>query len=205
MSLTICICYYTILSFSPHLVSFFFLMIRRPPRSTLFPYTTLLRSTRIRTRAATQPVPRHPRGAALLRLRTGGERRAAGRHAVVGIACAVRCTRRFAVRAGGARIPDRRLGPVPPVLRPLRHADRAENERAGARLSELRPVALPAHRPRGDGAGQKGKRVVAGALAAFPARDVQRARRLRRAGRNPGADAGARSARGSRHRSRRLV
>src|SRR5256886_6697156 len=27
-----------------HVVSFFFLMIRRPPRSTLFPYTTLFRS-----------------------------------------------------------------------------------------------------------------------------------------------------------------
>src|SRR2546429_3163723 len=27
-----------------HNVSFFFLMIRRPPRSTLFPYTTLFRS-----------------------------------------------------------------------------------------------------------------------------------------------------------------
>src|SRR3712207_8349047 len=27
-------------------VSFFFLMIRRPPRSTLFPYTTLFRSVR---------------------------------------------------------------------------------------------------------------------------------------------------------------
>src|SRR5256885_8892853 len=26
---------------------FFFLMIRRPPRSTLFPYTTLFRSTRL--------------------------------------------------------------------------------------------------------------------------------------------------------------
>src|SRR4029453_19627219 len=29
---------------SAHLTSFFFLMIRRPPRSTLFPYTTLFRS-----------------------------------------------------------------------------------------------------------------------------------------------------------------
>src|SRR3989442_4646161 len=29
------------------LMFFFFLMIRRPPRSTLFPYTTLFRSTRI--------------------------------------------------------------------------------------------------------------------------------------------------------------
>src|ERR1017187_10580391 len=28
---------------------FFFLMIRRPPRSTLFPYTTLFRSTSTRT------------------------------------------------------------------------------------------------------------------------------------------------------------
>src|SRR2546430_12053797 len=31
---------------------FFFLMIRRPPRSTLFPYTTLFRSVRIRQRRA---------------------------------------------------------------------------------------------------------------------------------------------------------
>src|SRR2546427_6708227 len=29
---------------SPYIFSFFFLMIRRPPRSTLFPYTTLFRS-----------------------------------------------------------------------------------------------------------------------------------------------------------------
>src|SRR2546430_13153325 len=31
---------------------FFFLMIRRPPRSTLFPYTTLFRSTHFRSRGA---------------------------------------------------------------------------------------------------------------------------------------------------------
>src|SRR5258708_12890497 len=31
---------------SPRWISFFFLMIRRPPRSTLFPYTTLFRSNR---------------------------------------------------------------------------------------------------------------------------------------------------------------
>src|SRR2546427_7654703 len=29
-------------------ISFFFLMIRRPPRSTLFPYTTLFRSLQLR-------------------------------------------------------------------------------------------------------------------------------------------------------------
>src|SRR5256885_9782410 len=40
---------------------FFFLMIRRPPRSTLFPYTTLFRSARAALRAgwlwACWPVP----------------------------------------------------------------------------------------------------------------------------------------------------
>src|SRR5438552_6850696 len=36
------------------IIIFFFLMIRRPPRSTLFPYTTLFRSGRRRAR----PVPR---------------------------------------------------------------------------------------------------------------------------------------------------
>src|SRR5256885_13147181 len=38
--------------------SFFFLMIRRPPRSTLFPYTTLFRSREIDV-----PEPLHERGA----------------------------------------------------------------------------------------------------------------------------------------------
>src|SRR5215204_6618580 len=43
---------------------FFFLMIRRPPRSTLFPYTTLFRSTTAR-RAVPAPGPSpggHDRG-----------------------------------------------------------------------------------------------------------------------------------------------
>src|SRR5215475_11114136 len=34
-----------------HPLEFFFLMIRRPPRSTLFPYTTLFRSSRPRAQA----------------------------------------------------------------------------------------------------------------------------------------------------------
>src|SRR2546427_9146664 len=39
---------------------FFFLMIRRPPRSTLFPYTTLFRSALIeRTLGRTQPATLH--------------------------------------------------------------------------------------------------------------------------------------------------
>src|SRR5260221_14668046 len=37
-------------------IYFFFLMIRRPPRSTLFPYTTLFRSTS----PAQAPQPRRP-------------------------------------------------------------------------------------------------------------------------------------------------
>src|SRR5258708_10197778 len=46
----------------PRHLSFFFLMIRRPPRSTLFPYTTLFRSmiedaTVIRAGAGTLPKP----------------------------------------------------------------------------------------------------------------------------------------------------
>src|SRR6266536_5192395 len=37
---------YHILTYTiSHYISFFFLMIRRPPRSTLFPYTTLFRSS----------------------------------------------------------------------------------------------------------------------------------------------------------------
>src|SRR3712207_9503963 len=44
--------------------SFFFLMIRRPPRSTLFPYTTLFRSRAAATRSTSDtpadPAPRRP-------------------------------------------------------------------------------------------------------------------------------------------------
>src|SRR5216684_6977606 len=40
-------------TFALLLFSFFFLMIRRPPRSTLFPYTTLFRSSRRASRAPT--------------------------------------------------------------------------------------------------------------------------------------------------------
>src|SRR3989441_8124184 len=40
---------------------FFFLMIRRPPRSTLFPYTTLFRSLLVQTGESYQGVPLHDR------------------------------------------------------------------------------------------------------------------------------------------------
>src|SRR2546430_12598877 len=41
------------------LLFFFFLMIRRPPRSTLFPYTTLFRSAQERDRAPARAAQRH--------------------------------------------------------------------------------------------------------------------------------------------------
>src|SRR3712207_9010390 len=37
-------------------IVFFFLMIRRPPRSTLFPYTTLFRSNTIETKKAVERI-----------------------------------------------------------------------------------------------------------------------------------------------------
>src|SRR5258708_28419702 len=40
---------------------FFFLMIRRPPRSTLFPYTTLFRSPAKRPRRRSRSRPSRPR------------------------------------------------------------------------------------------------------------------------------------------------
>src|SRR5690349_23454447 len=42
-----------IVDYPPTYLSFFFLMIRRPPRSTLFPYTTLFRSWKPGRTAAT--------------------------------------------------------------------------------------------------------------------------------------------------------
>src|SRR5258708_36825059 len=41
---------------TPYIFVFFFLMIRRPPRSTLFPYTTLFRSL-LGERHAARPAP----------------------------------------------------------------------------------------------------------------------------------------------------
>src|SRR5207245_11173920 len=41
-------------------LSFSFLMIRRPPRSTLFPYTTLFRSPRIEHVQTSHPLDRRP-------------------------------------------------------------------------------------------------------------------------------------------------
>src|SRR2546425_8700849 len=60
---------------------FFFLMIRRPPRSTLFPYTTLFRSApqRAPPRAAAQPAPEHRRGRVRARHHAQAARAVVGR------------------------------------------------------------------------------------------------------------------------------
>src|SRR5688572_32516741 len=68
---SLCCNYILIINFCHKLsfVLFFFLMIRRPPRSTLFPYTTLFRSRRARCGPATRrrrrcsPRPRPAAGA----------------------------------------------------------------------------------------------------------------------------------------------
>src|SRR2546427_12662944 len=58
-------------------LTFFFLMIRRPPRSTLFPYTTLFRSGVRRPELRT--VPRRARRADAGRVRTFRRDRRGGR------------------------------------------------------------------------------------------------------------------------------
>src|SRR2546426_2966368 len=58
-----------------HTLYIFFLMIRRPPRSTLFPYTTLFRSGRRRGVEALQPdLPAGSLARARQRTRHGGTR-----------------------------------------------------------------------------------------------------------------------------------
>src|SRR2546429_3972505 len=56
-------------------VFFFFLMIRRPPRSTLFPYTTLFRSSHPVGRAVVDSVPAEHLGGRLRRVDVGGRGR----------------------------------------------------------------------------------------------------------------------------------
>src|SRR6266498_4469044 len=57
----------------------FFLMIRRPPRSTLFPYTTLFRSGRLRLGLQARP-RRLPGAGALASLTDGGRVGVEGGH-----------------------------------------------------------------------------------------------------------------------------
>src|SRR3989449_2773298 len=78
-------------------------MIRRPPRSTLFPYTTLFRSRRARA-----PVPR-PRRGARAQARRPGPAHPPGAHRGHGVAAPLRGPRAPGAR-GGARAPPRGPG-----------------------------------------------------------------------------------------------
>src|SRR2546428_8171239 len=57
-------------------------MIRRPPRSTLFPYTTLFRSVRVREKVAVHRPHPHDTGIIVAR-RTGPQRVAGPIHATI--------------------------------------------------------------------------------------------------------------------------
>src|SRR5476651_522265 len=101
---------------------FFFLMIRRPPRSTLFPYTTLFRSPRPRTKSL---LSRH-RPPSCVRLSPGawGSFFKILNHAL-GLRMVARTGREFAV-AQGAQLPAERLlgdGDAELLKYPLRQID----------------------------------------------------------------------------------
>src|SRR3712207_8018222 len=66
------------------IIIFFFLMIRRPPRSTLFPYTTLFRSSRLTASAAAEKARELGYEPLLLSTYlTGDARDVAGLHAAI--------------------------------------------------------------------------------------------------------------------------
>src|SRR6266705_2195866 len=136
--------------------SFFFLMIRRPPRSTLFPYTTLFRSPRIRRRAHYCEGGRAARRPALLsRLGTRGQdrnprvraaarrRTSAARDGARALSARARHPRPHGETDDGRRASVRRRG-EPAFARAVRqplsqadHAQRARVARGKGRAREL--------------------------------------------------------------------
>src|SRR5215211_3021372 len=112
-------------------VCFFFLMRRRPPRSTLFPYTTLFRSRRRRRSRRSRPA-RAPRGRprASPRAQRGGRRR----------------RRRQRGRRAGRRA--RRAPRQPP---PPRRSARPPPSRGRCRYVHPSSRTLPGQHPRPDG------------------------------------------------------
>src|SRR6266496_1705757 len=111
------------------LTFFFFLMIRRPPRSTLFPYTTLFRSpprpgARPASAGSTPPD----------RCRRRSEEHTSELQSRRDLVCRLLLEKKKTGPAGGARERDRATDPGPPGLHPGRGA------RAGARRSRRRAV-----------------------------------------------------------------
>src|SRR5207253_10963379 len=98
ISLTCCLyLLYTLYCFSATLISlffsiFFFLMVRRPPRSTLFPYTTLFRSLVCCAEADCSPAPPTSEAAAVAPMRDRKSTRLNSSH--VAISYAVFCLKK---------------------------------------------------------------------------------------------------------------
>src|SRR3989454_12428844 len=114
----------------PHsILFFFFLMIRRPPRSTLFPYTTLFRSP-----------PVHPVSVPL-RVDLGPAARRDGRGAPPGAAEGVRYGARVVLRRAVGDPLHGRGGRSRHPTQPARdvHVDRAHAERREPRARGVRP------------------------------------------------------------------
>ena len=125
------------------------------------------------------------------------------RLAMARIALAVPAIAGGGARAGGPVVPDRRVGPQPPLLRPLRRGDARQARRAREGMPGVRPRRLSAHFAGDDGAGHARPRAAAGARQSLPRGDVQRAGRIRRGGRVDRGLHSSRSARGSRRRGAR--
>src|SRR6266508_5488042 len=124
--------------------SFFFLMIRRPPRSTLFPYTTLFRSRSPRAGPGLGcAVPARGRAPGAAGRRAGGVRNPAGKSRRGDLQ---RCA--LALLPGLVPRPAPSLGPD--ARRALR---RARNPLRVARtnLRRLRPATSTARRPSAGG------------------------------------------------------
>src|SRR6266480_7368373 len=73
---------------------FFFLMIRRPPRSTLFPYTTLFRSARCTPPSRPHPAATRCRGAARRGTRAGDRKSTRLNSSHMSISYAVFCLKK---------------------------------------------------------------------------------------------------------------
>src|SRR2546422_8898808 len=92
---------------------FFFLMIRRPPRSTLFPYTTLFRSPR--AAAAERGASAAPAVARPPRLRSSGAVHGRAREATGRAGGEPRGAAAAAVRTAAGRAGASGAGPAPPA------------------------------------------------------------------------------------------
>src|SRR2546430_8477454 len=107
--------------FNSRLLHFFFLMIRRPPRSTLFPYTTLFRSARsiANENPGCQKARHEPRHAGVNHCSDRKSTRLNSSHSQ--ISYAVFCLKKKKRMTHNEEITGRQLAPSPHLLLPSRH------------------------------------------------------------------------------------